>query len=178
MQQYATFDDYPQFSYSILKHLLASPDAELLWKILKYNTNNPYKEVNLTKSEKTALIYDGSADPVNFRVFLDQGMEDVVTEVMTLIRIYPLIIMPENYTNGLASINFEIYSHHKTNTMINKQTKIDTIVQILLKSLNGKDIGGVGNLFFNANRSRYDKIAAIGTTPYKGKCLTMSVNIA
>ncbi len=177
MQEYATFDSYPQFSYKILTHLITSSDAELLWKILKYNTNNPYSEDNLTKSEKIAMIYDGGADATDSRVFFDQGMEDVVDEVMTLIRVYPLIILPENYTNGLASINFEIYSHHKTNTMINHQTKIDTIVQILLKSLNGKDIGGVGNLFFNAGRSRYDKIAAIGNTPYKGKCLTMSVNI-
>lgn len=178
MAEYATFDDYPQFSYSIIKQLLMSPDAEIIWKILKYNTNNPYKEANLTKAEKVALIYDGSADPTNFRLFIDQGMEDSVTEVMSMLRIYPLIILPENYTNGLASINFEVYSHHKTNTMINHQTKIDTIVQALIKSLNGQDIKGLGSLFFNAGRSRYDKIAAIGATPYKGKCLTMSTNIS
>lgn len=178
MQEYSTFDSYPQFSYNIIKHLLSSSDAEILWKILKYNTNNPYKEANLTKSEKAALIYDGGADPTNFRLFIDQGMEDSVTDVMSMLRIYPLIILPENYTNGLASINFEVYSHAKTNTMINHQTKIDTIVQVLIKTLNGKDVDGIGTLFFNASRSRYDKIAAIGSTPYKGKCLTMSTNIA
>jgi len=178
MQEYATFDSYPQFSYGIIKHLLSSPDAEMMWKILKYNTNNPYKEVNLTKAEKSALIYDGSADPTSFRLFIDQGMEDVVDSVMTLMRIYPLIILPKNYTNGIASINFEIYSHAKTNTMINHQTKIDTLVQILIKALNGQDIGGIGTLFFNSGVSGYDKIVAIGSTPYKGKCLTMSTNIA
>lgn len=178
MPEYATFDPYPQFSYSILKHLITSPDAEIIWKLLKYNTNNPYNQPNLTKSEKAALIYDGSEIGTAFRVFIDQGMEDSMTEVMTILRIYPLIILPENYTNGLASINFEVFSHFKTNTMINKQTKIDTIVQALIKSLNGKDIGGVGSMFFNARRSNYDKIVATGVSPYKGKILTMSTNIA
>lgn len=159
---------------------MESKDAEIIWKILKYNTNNPYSSSipNLTKDEKASLIYDGSEIGTDFRVFLDQGMEDSVSDIMTLIRVYPLAILPENYANGLASINFEVYSHFKTNTMINVQTKIDTVIQALIKSLNGKPIGGVGNLFFNAGRSRYDKVVAIGSSPYKGKCLTMSTNIS
>lgn len=177
MQKVSTFDSYPEFSKNIIKHLIMSEDAEIIWKILKYNTNNPYKEVNLSKTEKTALIYDGSEIATDFRVFIDQGTEDAVTDIMTILRIYPLVILPENPTTGIASINFEVFSHSKTNTMINNQTKIDTIVQCLIKSLNGEDIDGLGRLFFNAGRSRFDKIAAIGNSPYKGKCLTMSTNI-
>lgn len=178
MQQYATYEHYPDFSYNIITHLISSPDAEIIWKLLKYNTDNAFAMPNLTTDEKRALIYVGGENQTAFKVFIDPGMEEAVTTVMTLLRIYPMVILPEDYTKGIASINFEVFSHFQTNTMKNRRTKIDTIVQALIKSLNGKDVKGVGNLFFNAGRSRYDKIVAIGTSPYKGKCLTMSTNIA
>ena len=178
MQKYATFDAYPSFSYQIITHLIDSPDAEIIWKLLKYDTNDAFAKPNLTRDEKKAMIYDGGSIATDFRVFIDQGNADSVTEIMTLMRIYPLALIPENYTNGVASINFEVYSHSETNTMKNRRTKIDTIVQALIKSLNGKDIKGLGVLFFNANRSRYDKTIAVGLTPFKGKCLTMSTNIS
>ena len=178
MQNYATYNDYPDFSYRIISHLMSSPDAEIIWKLLKYNTNTAFTMPDLSKDEKKSMIYAGGDEQTDFRVFIDPGMEEAVTTMMTILRIYPMIILPESYTNGLASINFEVFSHFQTNTMKNRRTKIDTIVQALIQSLNGKDVCGLGSLFFNASRSRHDKIIAIGNAPYKGKCLTMSVNIA
>lgn len=176
-EAYAKYDLVKSVSYNIISHLINSDKAEVIWKLLKNDSNDAWNVENLTKEEKRKLIYDGSKFAANFRVFIDEGMDDAVTGECTFLRIYPYYITPSNRTNGVVDVAFEILSHYKTNTMSNYSTKVDTIFCALIDSLNGVDIGGIGPLFFDTNGSRLDKAQTIGSSPYRGKILVMSVNV-
>lgn len=174
---YAKYEVLPDLSYNIISYLMKSPDAEIIWKLLKDNSNDAWTIENLTQSEKGALIYDGSSFATGYRVFMDTGMDDAITEEATFLRIYPYYITPISRTTGVVDIAFEIVSHYKTNTLSNYKTRVDTILQALIKSLNGVDIGGLGVLFFDANSARGDKVQSYSITPYRGKILVMSLNV-
>ena len=48
---------------------------------------------------------------------------------------------------------------------------------VLITLLNGTDVGGVGVMFFDGQRSQLCACRTIGNKPYKGKVLTMGVNV-
>ena len=174
---YATYDNLINISYRIVEILMTSPDAEIIWKLLKYNDADAYTRPNLTQKEKAALIYKGEAIQADYRVFFDFMMDDAETEMNTILRIYPAEVYPINRVTGLCTINFEVFTHSKINHLSNYTTRVDVIIQTLIDILNGADIGGIGVLFFDNQASRYDKIQTIGQKPYKGKLLKMSVNM-
>lgn len=174
---YAKYELVPDISYNIISHLIKADSAEIIWKLLKDNSNNAWSIGNVSQEEKRKMIYDGSEFASDFNVFIDSGMDDAITEEKTYLRIYPYYGTPTTRSNGIIDIAFEIMSHYKINTLSNYRTRTDTILQSLLETLNGVDIGGVGFMFFDTNGSRSDKFQSIGISPYKGKMLVMSVNI-
>lgn len=174
---YATYDNLINISYRIVEILMTSPDAEIIWKLLKYNDADAYSRPNLTLEEKSKLIYNGEAILTDYNVFFDYMMDDAEDQMKTLLRIYPAEVYPNNRVTGLCTINLEVFTHSHINHLSNYTTRVDVIIQTLLKVLNGTDIGGIGVLFFDNQASRYDKIQTIGQKPYKGKLLKMSVNM-
>ena len=174
---YATYEMMNNLSYRIIEYLMQSSDAEIIWKLLKYNEADAYLKPNLSLEEKAKLIYNGESDMTNFNVFFDFMMDDAETEMNTILRVYPAEIYPINRVTGLCTINFEVFTHSKINHLSNYTTRVDVIMQTLIDILNGADIGGIGVLFFDNQASRYDKIQTIGQKPYKGKLLKMSVNM-
>ena len=175
---YAQYEILPELSYRVLEYLISSPDAEIIWKLLKYNTADAWEKPDLTIDEKRALIYPGGEHSENYNVFLDFVMDDAVDKEETYLRIYPSQIYPSNRTVGICAICFEVFAHSKINHLSNYTTRIDTMISALIKSLNGKDIGTIGVLYFDASRSSYTKVDLLGFKPFKGKVLTMAVNIA
>lgn len=175
---YASYKILPTLSYNIISYLILSENANLLWKLLKYNTSDAWNKANLTQDEKRALIYNGDAHSENYNVFLDFMLDNAVTDEKTILRIYPSYVYPTDRVTGICSINFEIFSHAKINHLSNYTTRVDDILQNLLEVLNGKDIGSLGVLYFDQEGDTNDKVTIIGNKPYKGKLLTMSVNIA
>ena len=171
---YNTYVEFPELSYNCISYLVDSSDAEILWRLLKYNDNDAWRldtdHPNLTKAEKGALIYSGEANDDEFRVFLDIGADTAVTKEMTTLRVSPLTLNPSNYVLGRVVMSFEIYSHFHINTLSNKKTRTDMIVQNILKNLNGQEVDGIGRLAFN-QRCR---MTTIGKVPYKGRSLTMT----
>ena len=55
-EEYATYENMTNISYKIIEHLMTNPDAEIIWKLLKYNDADAYSRPNLTLEEKAALI--------------------------------------------------------------------------------------------------------------------------
>ena len=174
---YATYEAMNLVSDRITEHLMQNPDAEIIWKLLKYDDADAYKRPNLTIDEKRALIYNGQSMQTDYRVFFDFMMDDAESKMNTLLRIYPAEVYPLNRVTGLCTINLEVFVHAKIKHLSNYTTRVDTIIQALIDVLNGSDIGGVGVLFFDNQASHYDKIQTIGQKPYKGKLLKMSVNM-
>lgn len=177
MENYASYDFLPDISYNIISDLIDNPEAEIIWKLLKYRTKDDWQAQNLTKADKRKLIYDGSEDETKFAIFFDSGMDESITEERVYLRIYPYFCVPKNPYLGTVDVAFEFMCHYKINTLSNYTTRVDTIISALLKCLNGKDIGGVGKLFFNTQEGRLDKIQNFGQPPMKAKILIMSVNV-
>ena len=112
-----------------------------------------------------------------YNVFFDYMMDDAEDQMKTLLRIYPAEVYPTTRVTGICTVNLEVFTHSKINHLSNYTTRVDVIIQTLLKVLNGADVGGIGVLFFDNQGSRYDRIQTIGQKPYKGKLLKMSVNM-
>lgn len=176
-REYATYEAMQNASYRIIEHLMQNPDAEIIWKLLKYDDADAYARPNLTVEEKRSLIYNGQSIQTNFRVFFDFMMDDAENEMNTILRIYPAEVYPITRVTGICTINLEVFTHAKINHLSNYTTRVDVIIQTLIKILNGADIGGVGVLFFDNQASNYDRVQTIGQKPYKGKVLKMSVNM-
>lgn len=174
---YAKYEVIPDLSYNIISHLMKTESAEIIWKLLKNKSNDAWKMENLTLEEKRKMVYDGSPIASDFNVFLDSGMDDAITTETTYLRIYPYYGSPLNRSNGVVDVAFEIMSHFKINTLSNYRTRIDTIMQSLIESLNGENVGGLGVMFFDNNGSRGDKFQNISIPPYRGKMLVMSTNV-
>lgn len=176
-EPYASYDFFPEISYNIVKNLLNNSDAEIIWKLLKYNTKEDWDATNLTKSEKRALIYDGDEDASGFAVFFDSGMDEAISEQKIYLRIYPYYATPENDYHGIVDVAFEMICHYSINTLSNYTTRVDSIIAALIKCLNGVDIGGIGKMYFNSGRARLNKIQSFNQVPFKGKILLMGVNV-
>lgn len=176
---YASYSLLPNLSYNIFQYLILSkkPEAELLWKLLKYNDADAYEKDNLTTKEKGELIYNGGEHQELYSLFMDFGMDDATDLEKSYLRIYPATIFPDTRTTGICAVNMEIMVHNKINQLSNYTTRIDTIVHLLITLLNGEDVGGVGVMFFDGQRSQLCACRTIGNKPYKGKVLTMGVNI-
>lgn len=166
-ESYNKFENLPLISYSIIKYLIDNDDE--IWKLLKYNSSDAWNKPVLTKAQKGALVYDGSVNETDYRVFMDVGADNSWTIEACILRISPITAIPSNYVNGILSIGTEIYCHYKINTMSNYQTRIDTITQRLIQILNGADIDNVGRLYFDTKASSVCKSIVIGAIPFKGR---------
>lgn len=170
--EYNTYDEYPNLAYNTITYLMNN--NELIWKLLYYNDSDAWNQPNLTHSQKASLIYDGSPDETKFNVFMDPGQDYAWTRETTVLRVYPADLYPTNYIYGEVLMAFETYSYYKVNHMSNYQVRTDVIIQQLLATLNGGEIGGLGRLYFDMSASPKHRVTPIGQLPWKGKGLVMS----
>lgn len=169
---YAQYDFFDEYSYTLIKYLMEND--EVVWKLLKYDTPDAWNKPDLTQSEKASLIYGGEDNTAAYRVFMDIGQPDVLTEEVCIIRISPYSIFPDNRVVGTTSIMFEVYSHYKTNHLSNYKTRIDMIAKRFIQVFNGATIGGLGKLFFDRVGSDSNRMENGSQLPFKGRWLIMS----
>lgn len=167
---YNKFLHLPEFSYNAIEHLLKN--NEIVWKLLKYTDPNAWKDdsdhPNLTQAQKGALIYAGQEDASLYRVFLDPGQDDVFTNEVCLIRISPYEFYPENRTVATVNMMFEVYCHYKINSLSDYQTRVIKITQQFIEMFNGKNIGGIGNLYYDRMGSQSIRSYLAGQLPFRG----------
>lgn len=174
---YASYSEYPKFSYHCIDYLMNN--NEDIWKLLKYGENTALIMPNLTLQEKAELIYDGSPDTTKYRVFLDRGQDDALTQEQCIIKISPTRISPVNRTVGKISMLFEVYCHYKMNHIKADSyytTRIDYITQQIIQTLNGSEVGGLGVMYLNASQSKDNGTKQFGASPWKSSWLVMSNN--
>ena len=177
-QAYANYEPLPNLGYKIMEYLMTCPEAEIIWKLLKYNDADAWKKPNLSRKEKAKMIYDGTTDQESCSVFFDFFMDESTNQEKSFLRIYPSYVFPTTRTYGICCVDFGVYIHSQINHLSNYTTRLDTIIQKLIEVLNGRDIGGVGVLYFDYKMTSYCHIVTTGEKPYKGKILTMGVNLA
>lgn len=173
---YNRFPTFAHLSYNCISHLM--DNNNLIWKLLKHNTPDAWNESNLTMAEKGALIYKGEEDGSLFKVFMDTGLPDVWTTQGTILRVSPITVMPKNRTVSVIGMCFEAYAHYKINTLSNYTTRVDVIIQQILETMNGVEVGGLGKMFFDGLRDQSDRLYDAGKIPFKGKKVYLSTNEA
>lgn len=176
---YANYDKQVYFSYNIIEKLF---ENENIWRLIAYDEPdalNPSTKSNLTTAEKKALIYRGEEDSSLFRVFQQPSTDDAFSNENTQLRVYPSITDPYKRTLAYVDIAFEILTHSKINTLENTTTRIDNLLSEILGTLNGKDINGVGNLFFDksARSSNSARLRLNNNKNYFGFILIMTTNV-
>lgn len=169
---YNKYPNLPLYSYNCIKHLIEK--NEEIWKLLFYNESDAWKKTSLTPIQKKEMIYKGEPDETLFRVFLDEGQINAWINEVSVLRIFPYSIFPENRTVGTVTMAFDIYSHYRINHLSNYQTRVDTMSQIILDVFNGAIIDGIGQLFFNVMGNKENRDYPSGQIPYKGKRITLS----
>lgn len=175
---YAQYDSYDKMSNNCIGYLI--DNNEDIWKLMKYIDNDPLSHANLTKQEKREMIYCGQPDTTEFRVFLDRGQDDALTENQCILRVSPYTIHPVDYTNGKVSMLFEVYSGYKINHMTANDyytTRVDCMIKNLILTLNGSDIAGLGRISLNKKQSYDNGTKSYGSIPWKGAWLIMSNNM-
>jgi hypothetical protein len=170
-EQYNKFTSFDSISYNCISYLMQN--NETIFKLLKYTSPDAWNKSNLTQAQKGALIYNGG-NIGNARIFLDQGLDDAITEEICILRVSPLDLDPTNYIYGNVVIGFEVYAHYKTNHLNNYKTRLDMITQQIIETFNGSDVGnGIGRLYFDSYRNPKCRTRTIGSIPFKGKATTM-----
>ena len=173
-EDYIKLELLPLIPASVVEYLM--DNNELMWKLLYYNTNDAWSKSNLTKAQKSALIYDGSDSPENFRVFLDTGQDSAITEQISILRISTVSYVPRNHIIGYYELGIEVYSHYQINTLSNYQVRTDAIIASVIGTINGANIENTSRLFFDASKNPRCKVMTIGTAPFKGKGAILCTN--
>lgn len=140
--------------YKIISYMIENNQD--IFKLLKYSTSDALDKSDLTQIEKAELIYNGEPDATGKRIFFQPAMDDAFTEMISQFRIYPDIIIPEDHIRGIVTFNFELISHVKVNTLNNYSTRTLCMLQSAISTLNGINIDGVGQLFFNKKASSFN----------------------
>jgi L-rhamnose mutarotase len=167
--QYNKLTELPTASYNILSHLI--DNNENVFKLLKYDDPDALNKSDLTKIEKGELIYRGYGNMPDFKIFLNDILDDSFLVSTSVLRIYPIAVVPVNHIVSSISMAFDVYCHAKNDTLNNYTTRIDNIIHEIVKTLNGADIKNFGRLYFD--RRAGSKIAVLGALPYRGKALIM-----
>jgi len=174
---YNSLSALPKAPYNILTYL--AKNNENLWKMLKYNTYDALSQPNLTFDEKMSMIWK-SGVMEDYSVFLTNIVGDAICESRNIFKCYQFYI----HANPSSYISTPVYAfdwlYGVTMALVEKDgipvNRGDLFVNEILSTLNGAYIGGVGELVFNDDQSRYDIARSIigDSKKFTGECLYMS----
>jgi hypothetical protein len=169
---YSKITGFKLFSYNCITHLLEN--NEMVWKLLFYNDADAWNKPDISKDQKRAMIYAGQPDETLFRVFMTEKQTNSWVSEATILRIFPYSVVPDNRTVNTTMMVFDAYSHYRIDTLSNYTTRVDSLVEEIVSTMNGAIIGGIGRLAFNSTMQRADKILESGQIPFGGKRIVMS----
>lgn len=172
---YNKFNNFSELPYNILTHLVFN--NENLWKLLKYNTPDALSKPNLTTEEKTSMIYDGVGDSEEYNVFRSPFLDEAFTKQTSQLRIYSTTINPDNRSYGTIDFAIDCLTHIKLININGCKSRVEYMVEEVLKTLNGQEINGVGKLFFDSEESSYDsaRLSIFNNRYFLGFQIIMSV---
>lgn len=170
---YNTFEQFPLISSNMVTYMMEN--NELIWKLLAYNDPDAYKtdsaHPNLTMSQKGKLIYNGVRSASACRIFFDAGLDDGWVLESCIMRFTPIKLIPVNRTLGNVIVGVETYCHSKINHMTNQQTRLNMITQQVIQTFNGTLVGGLGQIYFNAQSNRECQMYVGGQIPFRANII-------
>lgn len=155
---YNSLSRLPMGTYKILEYLALSPKAENLWKMIKYNSYDALSKDNLTTGEKLSYVWK-TGKQEDYSVFFTNLIEDGIAESKCLLKIYTYLVQPnDNLYTAAVVYSFDwLYGGQMSLVDFNGApvSRADLFTNIILDTLNGAIVGGVGKMAFSDDISRY-----------------------
>lgn len=124
--------------------LLIKDDS--LVKYLQFNTKDALSQ-SITDDKRYQLI-NQDGDITNTRIFFQPFNNQTLSDERTELRIYYAQFVPKNAYLSNISIGFDIVVHNKLWQVNGGKQRPIEILHELLKTLNGKEVKGIGELSF------------------------------
>ena len=138
---YNSYARLPNIPYRIMEYLANSPDANDLWKMLKYNDYYALDKPSLSFSEKMELVWRTGPQ-----------------ESKCIMKLYDYYIHPKELYSGVVVFGFD-FLYGGQMALVEKDgipvNRADLFVHTVLKVLNGVEVEGIGKLSFLDDLSRY-----------------------
>jgi hypothetical protein len=168
------FSLLPNLPLNVIKYLV--DNNENIWKIIKYPSADCLDKSNLTQAEKFNLIYNAQPISSDYRVFMDSASSDDLTdEQVSLLRVFPTNISPENQVLSIVHIGFEAICHSKINMLNTYQPRSLVLATEVISTLNGQNVNGIGVLQFN--KGDMFKYNLYNNKNYKGYAFTLFTRV-
>ena len=145
MSEYIELENIDNILRNIALKLIAN---ENLCKLLKYNDSFALFE-EITEDERYELNIQ-TGDTTNTRIFYQPFNNDTITEQRSELRIYFINFKPDNLYLTKVNIGFDIVVHNDLWRLEQGKQRPTTIFKEILKSLNGQEVDGVGELVFDS----------------------------
>lgn len=177
---YNSLSALPFIPYNIIVYLATSPKAENLWKMLASSSYDCLSMDNLTFDEKIKLIWKNGKQE-DYSVFFTNLVEDAICESKCIFKLYQYYIQPnEPYVSAVTFAFDCLYGGNMSLVEFNglPVSRGDLFIHIILDTLNGANVGGVGKLMFLNDISRYSlgKSVIGNSRTFTGVELFMSTN--
>lgn len=131
--------------YNLTEYLF---ENENIWKLIYYITNDALDKPNLTREEKISLIWRGEDRQEDFRIFLTPMQENIQPTQSCILRIFTHKIKPINAMYSDVLIGIEMLCETKLGMLNDGRPRLDVLWEEIMKTILGKDIKGVGNVYF------------------------------
>ena len=166
--------------YYLLSPTNKSPEelrwVHTIWKLLMYNDIDALNKPLPKYSDVIKLIQNDNISQADKRIFRSPHLEEGWEEQCSMLKIYVDTIIPKNHIWSIVNIGIDVLCHDKIinvkaeegyeGSLIDEadgiKIKVETMSRVTLLSkavlylLNGAEVQGLGQLQFNAERSRYN----------------------
>lgn len=155
---YNSLASLPTSCYRILEYLASDPNAEELWKMLKYADYDALNKPNLTIQEKLDMIWKKGSQ-AKYSIFMTNLIEDAMAESKCILKMYDYYIHAQGLYTSVVVYAFDFLFGGEMSLVDYNGVPVpraDLFVHKMLQCLNGVEIGGIGKLVFFDDQSRYD----------------------
>lgn len=173
----------PTIPYNIMVYLAKSTDpiAEVFWKMLAYKDYEALSHEPLTFQQKMKLVWAQNKQDT-YSVFLTNLIEDAMAESKQIVKIYQYYIHASELYSSTVVYAFDcLYGGQMSLVEYNgiPVNRGDLFIHCILSLLNGAEVGGVGQIVFLDDMSRYNAArSTIGNNKtFTGVQLYMSVKV-
>lgn len=180
---YNSLSRLPTIPYNIMVYLAKSTDpiAEVFWKMLAYRDYKALSHEPLTFQQKMKLVWAQNKQDT-YSVFLTNLIEDAMAESKQIVKIYQYYIHASELYASTVVYAFDcLYGGQMA--LVEYEGKPvnrgDLFIHCILYLLNGAEVGGVGQIVFLDDMSRYNAArSTIGNNKtFTGVQLYMSVKV-
>lgn len=143
---YNSYNGLSFLSYNIITLLFKN---EKIWKLLYYSDPNALSEPDLTPQQKRDMIWAGQENQEDYAVYLVPLAENIEYNSKVILKLYCVSIEPQRQVIGQVFYAMEIMCQSRVSMLADRRSRIEVLLEEILKTVNGAEINGTSELFFN-----------------------------